>query len=357
MLFFNIEKPRFMYMADTQEQWKEIPEYPGYAVSNLGRVRLKRGTITPGSADRNGYLRVTFSHEKVKHFWVHRLVATAFIPNPEGKSEVNHLGEKTDNRACMLEWVTNKENVAHANANITVKPVRRVHRIDIDSGEIIETYAKISDVTADGFSPVQVSACIPKGHKHGGYRWEYADLKPTDIVIPNEQWVRLEDSIYPEAAHFASYEVSDYGRVRQRQGKLRTLNKGTVSLSRDNKAKDFKVHRLVLMAFNVPNPDNRPQADHINSDPDDHRLTNLRWATAKENMNNEATRAKLAAVTRKDTRWYRVTCFFPDEWTETICGIKAVVARVGISEGTIRRYLNGDGVGKRHKFEIVDAPA
>lgn len=344
---------------NNQEEWRDIAEWPGYAVSDQGRVRLKRGAITSGGLERSGYLRVTFSHEKtVKHFWVHRLVALAFIPNPEGKPEVNHLGSKTDNRACMLEWVTSKENVAHANVHITVKPVRRVHQIDLDSGEILKTYDRIKDVTEDGFNYKHISdVCAGRLNKHGGYKWQYADEKPVDVEIEGEQWARLEDSIYPDVAHFAGYEVSDHGRVRQKHGKLRAMNKDTVSLSRNNKAKDFQIHRLVLMAFNVPNPENKPEADHINSNPKDHRLVNLRWATPKENMNNEATKAKRATVTRKDTQWYRVTCFFPDEWQETICGIKSVVARVGITECTIRRYLKADGVGKRHKFEVVDPPA
>ena len=64
---------------------------------------------------RNGYLRVMLSNHGVKKkLYVHRIVAEAFIPNEESKPQVNHKNlDKEDNRACNLEWVTNKENCQH----------------------------------------------------------------------------------------------------------------------------------------------------------------------------------------------------------------------------------------------------
>jgi len=336
---------------EVQEQWRDVEAWPGYAVSDQGRVRLKRGTVTLGGLERSGYMRVTFSGDGVKHYWVHRLVATAFIPNPGNKPEVNHLGAKTDNRASMLEWATPQENVAHANTNITVKPVRRVAQIDLETGEVVREYDKMTDADDYGFSHKNISESIKKGYQHGGYTWRYLDEPPTSEVIEGERWVRLADSIYSDVARFTSYEVSDHGRVRTPH-RMRAVNKNTVSLSQDNVAKDFTIHRLMLMAFNVPNPEDKPEVDHIDSDHLNNRLKNLRWATSKENMNNPATRAKLAAATRRDTRWMDVT--FPDQHIERILGIKAVVARVGISEATIRKYINDGGFGPYHRFQIVD---
>lgn len=103
------------------EVWKDIEGYEGlYQVSNLGRVRslkfnktkiLKQGNV-------NGYKRVVLSKNgKRKNYFVHRLVAMAFISNPNNLSIVNHKDENpSDNNVNNLEWCTQKYNINYGSA-------------------------------------------------------------------------------------------------------------------------------------------------------------------------------------------------------------------------------------------------
>lgn len=138
-----------------QAIWKSFQ--PGYEVSNDGQVRSLDRRVSyadgrvgnfPGvrlraALGKNGYLSVSIGN--TRRVLVHRLVADAFKPNPEGLPQVNHInGDKRDNRADNLEWVTSAENNRHARAtglnqqhadgcNLTlydakfVEAVRRVH--------------------------------------------------------------------------------------------------------------------------------------------------------------------------------------------------------------------------------------
>lgn len=102
-----------------QEIWRDT-EYPNYQVSNLGRVysvpRIEsRGGFLSKNNNGRGYMTVMLSiGGKQKRVYNHRLVARAFIPNPENKPEVNHKdGNKQNNCVENLEWVTRTENATH----------------------------------------------------------------------------------------------------------------------------------------------------------------------------------------------------------------------------------------------------
>lgn len=108
------------------ERWAAIADYPGYEVSDQGRVRRSApaktrpaGAILSTKGLRSGYPSVDLCRDGVKRtFLVHRLVAAAFVASVPGADEVNHInGVKADARASNLEYTTRAENERHAFAS------------------------------------------------------------------------------------------------------------------------------------------------------------------------------------------------------------------------------------------------
>ncbi|MBR0527993.1 MAG: NUMOD4 motif-containing HNH endonuclease [Prevotella sp.] len=109
----------------------EVP-YTRYEVSNLGRVRnALTGRVLRPRKSRKGYLDVLLQYKgQTKRFYVHKLVAIAFVEGWREGLEVNHKnGVKTDNRAENLEWVTSSENKQHA-CNVLLLEVKPVALLD-----------------------------------------------------------------------------------------------------------------------------------------------------------------------------------------------------------------------------------
>lgn len=134
-------------------EYRKIPDFP-YSVSEEGDVRNDQtGYVLKWFQSEHGYCRVRLSRNKeVNNFFVHRLVASAFIPNPENKREVNHKdGNKTNNSVSNLEWVTSSENKIHSSrvlgnkfkitpqAQQLAAKARRKAVICVDNGEVFES--------------------------------------------------------------------------------------------------------------------------------------------------------------------------------------------------------------------------
>jgi len=102
-----------------QEIFKDIKGYESlYQISNLGRIKslkFNKEKILIPNKKRKGYLSILLYNKGLKGYYIHRLVAKAFISNPENKPCINHKnGIKSDNRIENLEWVTYSENNKHA---------------------------------------------------------------------------------------------------------------------------------------------------------------------------------------------------------------------------------------------------
>ena len=120
-MLLNVNQPQERIVEKEVEVWKDVVGYEQrYQVSNLGRVYSKiTKKILKQNLHSNGYFTIATKiggrNGKAVCFKVHRLVATAFLPNIENKPLVNHIdGVKTNNNVNNLEWCTAKENTDHA---------------------------------------------------------------------------------------------------------------------------------------------------------------------------------------------------------------------------------------------------
>lgn len=170
------------------EIWKDIKGYEGlYQVSNLGRVKSlhyrhsNREKILPLQKCRE-YLNVGLSKNgKQTPYFIHRLVAQTFIPNPDGLPEVNHKDEnKYNNCIDNLEWISTIDNFNYGTRNkrISEKLINHPNKSKsvqcIETGIIYPSAHEAERQTGINFSKI-CAVCRGDRNKTGGYHWRYKD--------------------------------------------------------------------------------------------------------------------------------------------------------------------------------------
>ena len=198
-----------------EEIWRDVKGYEGlYQVSNLGRVKSlerfiktrknkngmngyihKQESIRIPTKDYKGYLRLSLCKEgKLKLFRIHRLVAEAFIPNPNNLPQVNHKDENKENNCISnLEWCTNEYNHNYGTRNKRVAEKQKgrkipfeqiknkiaVLQINKDTNEVIRKYDSIKEAQiCCGIKThySHIGACCKGERKTAyGFKWRYAN--------------------------------------------------------------------------------------------------------------------------------------------------------------------------------------
>ena len=176
-----------------KEIWKDIAGYDGlYQVSNLGRVKslpryrnaihpyITRERILSPRKTKNGYVKVLLSGDTHRQYLIHRLVAEAFIPNPNNYGEINHKDEdKSNNAVNNLEWCTRSYNIRYGSwrDKLIARFGRPVLQYTLD-GSFVNEFRSMGEAMAKtGINSGSICRCC-KGiiKRTGNYIWKYKEM-------------------------------------------------------------------------------------------------------------------------------------------------------------------------------------
>lgn len=170
--------------------WTNLPGYCGqYAANKQGFIlNCESGKVIANTTYSNGYVYVSVrTDDGFKNKRLHRLIAEAFLPNPEGKPQVNHRsGIKGNNHVVNLEWATSSENLKHAhatglklptkpmlgqfNSNGRINPVRQYTL----AGELVKEWPSIAEAARAGFTAANITqVCSGKRPTCKGFIWKH----------------------------------------------------------------------------------------------------------------------------------------------------------------------------------------
>ena len=159
------------------ETFVKVDGFDNYEVSNLGKVRnMKSGKVLKPHLNKDGYLRhCLYKHNKQKSLFLHKIIATAFVDNPEKKPQVNHIDEnKTNNDLSNLEWCTVRENAVHGTRmkRIAEKLSQKVIQLDLNNNVLNEFESMHQAERETGIYATSISRCCNgKVKSAGGFKW------------------------------------------------------------------------------------------------------------------------------------------------------------------------------------------
>lgn len=226
-----------------KEIWKDVKDFEGlYKVSNLGRVKRLETTIIDKKGRKRPfperilkiktvgkYYGLQISKEGVVYpKYIHRLVAQSFIANPKNKPDVNHIdGDKSNNNASNLEWVTKIENMKHAFDHKLINTEKPINQFTL-KGEFVKRFKSMMEASRQtGVEVSNIQSCARGEYRHAsGFQWVFDKnvKKVKDIerlaCRHNEGVVKLT---------LKGEYICEYDKISQAYEELGKLDNGVIS--------------------------------------------------------------------------------------------------------------------------------
>ena len=241
---------------EDQESWSKIKdlEYTKYLISTYGNIKNTETGYILEKNYKSGYPTVLITHEGIsKTYKVHRLVGKTFLPNYDDKLVINHIdGDKANSKLSNLECISQSENMRHAyNTGLLVIP----------------SYNNFEPNLAD----------------------ELDFIKQKSKPIPN----------YPNYSATQSGKIFSHKTKKYIRGQINNEGYIRLGLYGDNGEKKFLIHRLIAQTF-IPNPENKPQVNHIDNNKSNNCVNNIEWISNQENRNHALRQYKTTSIILKN---------------------------------------------------------
>lgn len=361
----EVNSERWLSLEDLEgEEWRSIVDEDdermpdGYMISNYGRVkrlecqvpmyyenevryRHSKEYMKRLSNDR-GYYSTGFKNKSNNRSFnkrINRLVAKAFIPNPDNLPIADHINTNTkDNRVCNLRWVSAEGNMANETTRNKMKESAKANSKNKKLRVRLPREICENPSTEDNFDDFEINSA------------RFLDI--TDFK--NEIWKEL-------IINNRTISVSNFGRVKSyaviKTGYILKQNingSDYLSIRIENKTK--LVHRLVLTAFEGC-PDENLLVDHIDTNRQNNKLENLRWVTHRENMNNELSIQKIRESSLKQEHYSHKVAQYDastGQFLKLYESVTETVKELNVGEIALRDACCHNGYSDGYLWKYID---
>ena len=263
--------------------WYEIAEelhLNKYLVSKCGKIYSKRFKKVISYVLKSGYLvAVLYSNSgKIKNIFAHKVVATTFIPNPDGKPTVDHINQvRSDNNVDNLRWANSKEQAANRKYVNNVGKARLVDQFEVNN-TYIKTWSSLKEVKLfyTGKPYADIRSSLKDFSKTAyGYKWAYKKIEE----LQGELWKQIED--------YHDYFVSSFGRIKKvckiGEKLIKPRIAGDYFCTRVSN-KYHQTHIWVCTVFHGNKPTSKHQVNHKDGNTINNYADNLEWCTPQQNV-------------------------------------------------------------------------